>query len=100
MLEERYVFLKSIPEARDVDFKITPPGSCLTDHVVWTAAEHCNSGCAADATAARALAVAVGSACLVVERRTWRGTDTITQVRQSFRSDTYELVARFSPSIL
>ena len=98
VLEERHIFLNSIPEARAVDFTVTPPGAWLIDHVAWTEAEHRISARAADAAAARALAVATGATCLVVERKTWRGTETITQVRQLFRSDTYELIARFSPT--
>ena len=98
VLEERYIFLNSIPEARTVDFSVMPPGAWLIDHVAWTEAEHRISACAADAAAARALAVSAGTACLVVDRKTWRGTETITHVRQYFRSDTYELIARFSPT--
>lgn len=98
MLEERLIFLKAIPEARDVDFSVTPPGSWLIDHVAWTEAENRISACSADAVTATALGVDLGAACLVVERKTWRGTETITQVRQLFRSDLYDLVARFSPS--
>ncbi len=98
MLEERQIFLNAIPEAGDVDFNVTPPGSWLMDHVAWTEAEHRISACAADVETAKLLDVDLGAACLVVERKTWRGLQTVTHVRQSFRSDTYDLVARFSPS--
>jgi GntR family transcriptional regulator, histidine utilization repressor len=98
MLEEREIFLNAIAEARGVDFNITPPGSWLIDHVAWTEAEHRISACAADVVTAKALDVDLGAACLVVERKTWRGSQTITQVRQLFRSDTYDVIARFSPS--
>jgi GntR family transcriptional regulator, histidine utilization repressor len=97
VVEERQIYLSAIPEARDVDFTTTPPGSWLIDHVAWTEAEHRISACSADAETALALGVGIGAACLVVERKTWRGPDMITQVRQLFRSDTYDLVARFSP---
>ncbi len=98
MLEERQIFLNAIPEARHVDFKVTSPGSWLIDHVAWTEAEHRISACSADAGTAKALEVNIGDACLVVDRKTWRGSQIITQVRQFFRSDTYDVVARFSPS--
>jgi GntR family transcriptional regulator, histidine utilization repressor len=97
MLEERKIFLKAIPEAGLVDFNVTPPGSWLIGQVAWTEAEHRISACSADAEAARALQLEPGSACLVVERKTWRGPATITEVKQMFRSDSYDLVARFSP---
>jgi GntR family transcriptional regulator, histidine utilization repressor len=97
MLEEREIFLNAIPEAKIIDFKVTPPGSWLIDHVAWTEAEHRISACSADVATANALEVNIGDACLVVDRKTWRGSQTITQVRQFFRSDTYDVVARFSP---
>ena len=52
-------------------------------------------GVAADAATARTLAVPARSACLVVERRTWRGKETLTKVRQVFRGDANNLIARF-----
>ncbi len=38
------------------------------------------------------------AACLVLERRTWRGADKITHVRLIFPGEAYDLVARFAPS--
>ncbi len=99
MLEEREIFLHAIPEAGQVDFKSTPPGSWLMDHVAWTQAEHRISAHSAEGTVARHLGVPVGKACLVVERKTWRGPDTITHVQQFFRGDKFDLSARFSPTL-
>lgn len=98
VLEDRYIFLESIPEARTVDFTSMPPGSWLIDHVAWTEAEHRIAARAADAATARALHIPAGAACLVLNRKTWRGSETITQVQQIFRGDTYDLIARFSPA--
>jgi len=47
---------------------------------------------------AQLLNIAVGSACLCVERSTWRGADRITYVRQLFPGHAYDLVARFGPA--
>ena len=44
------------------------------------------------------LAIAPPTACLVLERRTWRGADRITDVRLTFPGDAYDLVATFTPS--
>lgn len=96
--EERHIFLNSIPEARGVDFTTIPPGTWLIDHVAWTEAENRISAHGADPTTAQALDIAIGAACLVVDRKTWRGSDTITKVKQTFRGDTYDLIARFSPT--
>jgi GntR family histidine utilization transcriptional repressor len=98
LLEERYIFLNSVPAARAVDFHTNPPGTWLLSHVPWTEAEHRISAYVADAATARLLALSAGSACLVVERRTFRGPDTLTRVRQIFRGDAYHLTARFGPS--
>ena len=39
----------------------------------------------------------MGTACLVIDRQTWRGEQPITWVRQMFLGDAYDLVARFAP---
>jgi GntR family histidine utilization transcriptional repressor len=41
-----------------------------------------------------------GSACLTLERQTWRGGEGITLVKQQFVAGAYELVARFGPGQL
>ena len=98
VLEDRYIFLGPIPAARGVDFHVKPPGAWLLDHVPWTEAEHRITAQAADAVTARSLSISPGSACLVVERRTFRGAETLTHVRQMFRADVYDLTARFGPN--
>lgn len=96
-MEERLINLAVVPEAADVDFSAVPPGTWLLNHVPWTEAEHRISAAAASSRTAEALAVPKGAACLCLERRTWRANATITYVRQMFRGDLYDLVARFSP---
>ena len=96
--EERLINLEAAPEAADVDFARTPPGGWLLSHVPWTEAEHRISAANATAGVARVLGLQAGAACLILERRTWRGTDKITFVRMSFPGDAYDLVARFTPT--
>lgn len=96
-LEERLVDLSSVPEAAEVDFRGTPPGGWLLGHVPWTEAEHRISAANPSAAAAKRLGIAPTAACLVLERRTWRGADRITFVRLTFPGDAYDLVARFAP---
>ena len=95
--EERWVSLPAVPTMAEVDFTHSPPGSWLLHHTPWTEAEHRIGAAAADADCAEALGVAPGAACLTVERRTWRGGEGITLVRQWFLAGHYELVARFGP---
>ncbi len=96
-LEERLISLAAVPEARAADFAATPPGSWLLRHVPWTEAEHRIRALGASAATAQALAIPKGAACLSLERRTWRAGETVTFVRQVFRGDAYDLVARFAP---
>ena len=97
-LEERLISLASAPEVAEVDFAAMSPGAWLLQHVAWTEAENRISAISADARTAHALEIPPHSACLVVERRTWRGADRITKVRQVFPGEAYDLVARFGPS--
>ncbi|MFZ5684637.1 MAG: histidine utilization repressor [Pseudomonadota bacterium] len=96
-LEERLINLESVPEAELVDFTDTPPNSWLLAHVPWTEAEHRISAANVSRATAAVLGVDPVTACLVVERRTWRGADKITHVRLTYPGDAYDLVARFAP---
>lgn len=98
MVEDRHIFLDAVPDAEHADFGICPPGEWLIDHVAWTDAEHRISAIGAEGAVARALDVAGGTPCLLLERRTWRGTETVTIARQIFRGDGFDLTARFGPS--
>lgn len=95
--EARLISLAAVPEARGVDFTATAPGSWLLGHVPWSEAEHRIAAVAADARVAAALCVAAGTACLQLERRTWRMGEAVTWVRQTFPGDRYDLVAHFTP---
>jgi GntR family histidine utilization transcriptional repressor len=97
-LEERVVNLAAVPAMRQADLTTVPPGTWLLEHVPWTEAETRISAAIADGPLARTLNLTVGAPCLVVERRTWRGSDGITTVRQCFDALAYDLVARFSPN--
>lgn len=94
-LEDRIISLAAVPEAREVDFTVTPPGTWLLHHVPWTEAENRISAVEADAESARLLGLRPRSACLAVDRRTWRGTERVTTVRQLFNGGSYDLIARF-----
>ena len=96
--EERLINLTLVPEIADADLSQTPPGSWLIAHVPWTEAENRISAAGAPPAIARALGIARGAPCLMLERLTWRGPDTVTRVRQHFVAGRYELIARFGPS--
>jgi len=96
-LEDRQISLAAVPEAEGADFAVSPPGTWLLDHVPWTEAEHRIAAVNADAETAALLAVAQGTACLSLERRTWRGDRHVTHVTQVFPGESYDLIARFTP---
>lgn len=96
--EQRLISLAAVPEAEKADFTHLAAGTWLMEHVPWSEASHRIGALNADAEIARVLQVAVGEACLLVERRTWRLREGITQVRQYFPGDLYSLGARFAPN--
>lgn len=96
-VEFRLVSAQAVPEIVEADLDSVSPGSWLLQHVPWTEAETRISAVAADTDEAHWLEVAAGSPCLCVERRTWRGAERITYVRQLFLGDAYDMVARFGP---
>lgn len=94
-LEARLVSLSAVPEIAQQDFADTSPGAWLLKHVPWTEAETRIAAVGADRDVALRLALPPGSPCLFVERRTWRGAEGITLVRQHFVGSAYDLIARF-----
>jgi GntR family transcriptional regulator, histidine utilization repressor len=94
-LEDRVINLDAVPDAASADFSVDPPGTWLLSNVPWTEAEHTISAISADAATAQALAIAERAACLVIERHTWRGDQTLTAVRLVYPGDAHKLVARF-----
>lgn len=98
-LEERLINLETVPEAEAVDFAAAAPGSWLLGHVPWTEAEHRISAANVQKATAAVLGIEPTAACLILERRTWRGEDRITHVRLIFPGEAYDLVARFAPQV-
>lgn len=98
LIEDRHIFLDAVPEATKADFSNEPPGPWLLGHVPWTEAEQRISAIAAETLTAKWLEIDVGGPCLLVERRTWRDTETLTIAKQIFRGDAFDLTARFGPS--
>jgi GntR family histidine utilization transcriptional repressor len=97
-LEERLISLAAVPAAADVDFTATAPGTWLLSHVPWNEAEHTITAISASASVARRLQIAPRSACLSLERRTWKRGQPVTHVRQVFPGERHSLTARFRPS--
>jgi GntR family transcriptional regulator, histidine utilization repressor len=97
-LEERIINLTAVPEAIEERFAEAAPGAWLVSRVPWSAAEHKIRAIGADAAIANALEIETGTACLTIERRTWRAERSVTFVRLTYPGYEHELVARFTPS--
>jgi GntR family transcriptional regulator, histidine utilization repressor len=97
-LEERLINLDCAPGAEEESFAETAPGAWLLTLVPWNAAEHTIRARAADAGIAEALGLSLGAPCLIVERRTFSQSATITHVRLIYPGDRHALTASFAPS--
>lgn len=93
-LEDRLINLAAVPAAADVDFEQVPPGTWLLQHVPWTEAEH-RIGAVNAGELAELLGIEPAGACLFLERKTWRGSESITHVRSIFAGANFDLTARF-----
>jgi len=97
-LEYRLINVNAVPQIVEAELGDISPGTWLLQHIPWTEAETRISAISASDDEAKLLAVPPGTACLCIERTTWRKSDEITHVKQIFLGHSYDLVARFGPS--
>jgi GntR family histidine utilization transcriptional repressor len=93
-VEHRLINLAEAPEALDADFSQQSPGIWLIEHASWTIGDHQISAVNATDEMASVLGIPNGSACLSLERRTWRSNEKISYAKQIFPGDQYVVVAR------
>jgi GntR family histidine utilization transcriptional repressor len=96
-LEERWINLTAVPAAADLAFEDVSPNHWLVAHVPWTEAEHTISAINADTNLAAALRCPVGTACLLLERRTFLEDQIITLARLIHPGSRHKLTERFKP---
>lgn len=94
-LEHRIINLELAPEARDAAFDREPPNSWLFTHVPWSDARHRISAINADPEKARDLKIREDSACLMIERWTWRVAEKITYVQMIHPGVNFNIDAQF-----
>lgn len=94
-VEDRLINLENVPDARHVDFSTQSPGHWLLQAVPWTQVASRISAVNASEEIAEWLRGDKGMACLELERRTWRGSERITTVRQTYDGQRYSLTAHF-----
>ena len=97
-LEERLVNIAAAPKITCQPLEDVSPGQWLLAHVPWTEAKHSISARGATAMVADRLALEHGSACLVVERRTWNGDVPVTLGRFWYPGSDHSLEGQFRPS--
>lgn len=96
-IEERLINLALVPQAETEPFTEMAPGSWLVANVPWTEAEHVISSEGAAPEIAGLLDLEPGTACLVVERRTFADDVPITWARLIHPGEKRRLIARFRP---
>ncbi len=96
-LEDRYVNPACSPGYLQADFTRTTPTQVLFDTTALWRAQYSIEAEPATADEARLLAIAPGSACLVVTRRTFTRDATITLARLVHPGQHYSLHGEFQP---
>lgn len=97
-LERRVINLATVPEAADADFSAVSPSQWLLSRVPWSSAEHRIHAAAVAEEDSAILQIPMGSPCLVIERRTWGASGSVTHVKLIYPGDRHALVATFTPS--
>ncbi|WP_348672828.1 UTRA domain-containing protein [uncultured Abyssibacter sp.] len=93
-LEERWINLTAVPEAREVSFAELPPGEWLLDVKPLSDAEHVLTAANATSRNASRLSLDIGDALFVIERRTWWQGQAVTSVRLMHPANGFRLVTR------
>lgn len=96
--EDRVINLSVAPQIEAVTFEDASPGAWMFKHVPWSSAEHQILATEATAEVAKLLNMEVGSACLVVERKTQNDQGFVTWARLSYCGRQHRLVANFTPT--
>ncbi|WP_245433450.1 histidine utilization repressor [Rhizobium anhuiense] len=97
-VEHRLINLTAVPDAAAETFEEEAPGQWLLNRVPWSAAEHTIRAVSADDVVATSLGIPIGTACLMVERRTWSNGANVTHVHLIYPGEQHSLVASFTPS--
>jgi GntR family histidine utilization transcriptional repressor len=97
-LEERMVNAEAAPDITCQPLEAVGPGPWLLAHVPWTDAEHKITAQSATGEVAKHLDVKAGTACLVVDRRTWNQSVPVTYARLWHAGPQHSLVGHFEPT--
>lgn len=93
-IEDRWINLEARPEARDVDFAVVSANEWLVRHVPYTRAEQVLYAASASGDEADLLRLPAAAPVFVIERTTWTGERSNTQVRLVNPAESFRLVTR------
>lgn len=97
-LERRLVNLAAVPWIEKERFTDRPPGKWLLTNIPWSSVRHQLRATTADNELAGLLGIAVGAACLVVERQTFHLNVPITRVQMTHPGDRFQIDSVFALS--
>lgn len=97
-LEERLININAAPNITCQPLETQSPSHWLLAQVPWTDAEHKIFAREAPAEVAAELQVRPGTACLVVDRRTWNQSVPVTLARLWHPDSRHNLVGHFRPA--
>jgi GntR family histidine utilization transcriptional repressor len=97
-LEERLINVEAAPGVTCHPLDSEGPGRWLLANVPWSDAEHKILAREAPREVAAELQIRTGSACLVVDRRTWNHSTPVTFARMWHPGPTHNLVGHFKPA--
>ena len=83
-LDDRWINLSTVPAAASVDYENISPNEWLVQNAPYTHGDIAIAAEEAKATEAEHLGMPVGDAILVLERSTWRDSESITMTRLAF----------------
>ena len=89
--DDRWINLKSIPEAEQEKFEEVNPNEWQVNNVPWTHADHILSATNADVEKAELLSLAERDVLFVIQRRTWSKENLVTYVRLYYPGLFYQI---------
>lgn len=93
-VEDRWINLEALPDARNADFSVQGPNEWLVQTVPYTEVEIRIAATGASAPVARAFGIAEGLPLLTTRRTTWLNGQALTHVQLHFHEG-HELVTRY-----
>ncbi|WP_419914110.1 UTRA domain-containing protein [Hoeflea sp.] len=93
-LEDRWISLETVPQARKEPFDTISPNEWLLREIPYTNAEHVFRAARPEPQETELLALGEGEPVFVIERTTWLAGAAVTHVRLVHPAESYRLVTR------